>query len=98
MSDVFLKVTGIKKSFGGVKALKGVDLTISRGEVRCLAGENGCGKSTLIKVISGAHDADEGEIYIDGKTYTSHDSHGCDTAWRTGYLPGFRRFSQHDSR
>ena len=71
MSEVFLKVTGIKKSFGGVKALKGVDLTINKGEVRCLAGENGCGKSTLIKVISGAHDADEGEIYIDGKTFQS---------------------------
>lgn len=71
MSEVFLKVTGIKKSFGGVKALKGVDLTINKGEVRALAGENGCGKSTLIKVISGAHNADEGEIYIDGKTYKS---------------------------
>ena len=66
MAEVFLKLEGIKKSFGGVKALKGVDLVIRRGEIHCLAGENGCGKSTLIKVISGAHDPTEGEIYIEG--------------------------------
>lgn len=66
-NDVFLKLTGIKKSFGGVHALKGVDLTIRKGEIHCLAGENGCGKSTLIKAISGAHDIDGGTIEIDGK-------------------------------
>jgi len=64
MAEVFLKLEGIKKSFGGVRALKGVDLEIRKGEVHCLAGENGCGKSTLIKVISGAHDADEGNIIL----------------------------------
>lgn len=67
MAEVFLKLEGIKKSFGGVRALKGVDLEIRKGEVHCLAGENGCGKSTLIKVISGAHDPDEGNIFIEGK-------------------------------
>ena len=67
MADAFLRLENIKKSFGGVHALKGVDLTINSGEIHCLAGENGCGKSTLIKVISGAHDATEGSIYIDGK-------------------------------
>lgn len=67
MNEVFLELKGIKKSFGGVKALKGVDLEVKKGEIHCLAGENGCGKSTLIKVISGAHDATEGNIYIDGK-------------------------------
>ncbi len=67
MTDVVLKLEGIKKSFSGVKALKGVDLEIKKGEIHCLAGENGSGKSTLIKVISGVHDATEGNIYIDGK-------------------------------
>lgn len=67
MNEVFLKLEGIKKYFGGVKALKGVDLEVKKGEIHCLAGENGCGKSTLIKVISGAHDATEGDIYIEGK-------------------------------
>lgn len=65
--EVFLKLEGIKKSFGGVHALKGVDLEIRKGEIHCLAGENGCGKSTLIKAISGVHNADEGSIWIDGE-------------------------------
>jgi simple sugar transport system ATP-binding protein len=67
MTDVVLKLEGIKKSFSGVKALKGVDLEIKKGEIHCLAGENGSGKSTLIKVISGVHDATEGTIFIEGK-------------------------------
>lgn len=66
-SDGFLKLKGIKKSFGGVKALKGVDFEINSGEIHCLAGENGCGKSTLIKVISGVYQPDEGEIFVNGK-------------------------------
>ena len=64
-----LSVKGIKKSFGGVHALKGVDLTIKKGETHCLAGENGCGKSTIIKVISGFYKPDEGTIEVDGKGY-----------------------------
>lgn len=66
-NDIFLKLTGIHKSFGGVHALKGVDLTIRKGEIHCLAGENGCGKSTLIKAISGVHDVDSGTIEIEGE-------------------------------
>ena len=65
--DIILKLTGIKKSFGGVHALRGVDLEIRKGEIHCLAGENGCGKSTLIKAISGVHVPDEGTIIIDGE-------------------------------
>ncbi len=68
MANTFLELRGIRKSFGGVDALKDVDLTINFGEVHCLAGENGSGKSTLIKVISGAHAADAGSIRIEGKT------------------------------
>ena len=49
MSENILCVKNIKKSFGGVHAFKGVDLTIKKGETHCLAGENGCGKSTIIK-------------------------------------------------
>ena len=67
MSEVFLKLENIKKSFGGVKALKGVNLEVRKGEVLALAGENGCGKSTLIKVISGVHDADSGDYILEGK-------------------------------
>ena len=64
-----LSVKQIKKSFGGVHALKGVDLTIKKGETHCLAGENGCGKSTIIKVISGFYKPDGGSIEVDGKAY-----------------------------
>ena len=69
MSEYILKVNNVKKNFGGVHALKGVSLEIKKGEIHCLAGENGCGKSTLIKVISGFHAADSGSFEIDGTEY-----------------------------
>jgi ribose transport system ATP-binding protein len=58
---------GIVKTFPGVKALQGVDLTLAVGEVLALLGENGAGKSTLMRVLGGAHVCDEGEIEIDGQ-------------------------------
>ncbi|MFG1921647.1 sugar ABC transporter ATP-binding protein [Cryptosporangium sp. NPDC048952] len=57
-----LRLSGIVKTFPGVRALDGVDLTVAPGEVHCLLGQNGAGKSTLIKVLSGAHQPDEGTI------------------------------------
>lgn len=62
-----LEVRGIRKTFGGVVALDEVDLALQPGRVHCLAGENGCGKSTLIKIISGVELPDGGEILIDGE-------------------------------
>ncbi|MGI4785137.1 MAG: ATP-binding cassette domain-containing protein, partial [Janthinobacterium lividum] len=50
----FLQLEGIHKRYGGVHALRGIDLRIEAGEIYHLLGENGCGKSTLIKIISGA--------------------------------------------
>ena len=70
MSENIIKVTQVKKYFGGVKALDGVDLVIKKGEIHCLAGENGCGKSTIINIISGFYQPDSGTIEIDGKEYT----------------------------
>ena len=64
-----LTVRGVKKSFGATQALKGVDLTLARGEVLALIGENGAGKSTLMKVLSGAHSADSGEMRFEDAPY-----------------------------
>ena len=72
MDKIFLRLENIKKTFGGVQALKNVELEIRAGEIHCLAGENGCGKSTLIKVISGAHDPTAGSIYIEGRETDTH--------------------------
>ena len=66
----FLEMSGISKRFGGVHALREVDLTLEVGEVHCLVGENGSGKSTLIKIISGVESPEPGgRIAICGKEY-----------------------------
>lgn len=67
--EYIIKADNIRKYFGGVKALDGVSLDIRKGEIHCLAGENGCGKSTIINIISGFYTPDTGTIEIDGKTY-----------------------------
>jgi len=67
--DLILAMHGIKKAFGGVKALNGVDLEVSRGEVHALIGENGAGKSTLMKILSGALRSDSGEMFLNGISY-----------------------------
>ena len=67
MSEYLLQMTGIDKSFGGVHALDHVNFAIKPGKVMCLAGENGCGKSTLVKIISGVYTRDSGEVMFEGK-------------------------------
>ena len=62
-----LAVRGIKKSFGTNVVLKGIDLEVPAGSVLALIGGNGAGKSTLVKIIMGIYQADEGEIYLEGK-------------------------------
>lgn len=66
-NNVILKMEGIKKSFGVVKALKGVDFELRKGEVHALMGENGAGKSTMIKVLTGIYEIDEGTINYEGE-------------------------------
>ena len=67
MSDYILELKGITKIFPGVKALNNVQFQLKKGEVHALMGENGAGKSTFIKVITGVHKAEEGEMFLEGK-------------------------------
>lgn len=68
-SDFLLQVIDVHKRFTGVYALRGVTLSFGRGQIYHLLGENGCGKSTLIKIISGAQPPDAGELVIEGKRH-----------------------------
>ena len=67
VSTPVVKLCNIKKTFGAVQALRGVDLALHHNEVLGLVGDNAAGKSTLMKVLSGAYIPDEGEIFIEGK-------------------------------
>ncbi len=60
-------LTGISKSFGGIRALDNVDLTIASGEIHALLGENGAGKSTILKILRGVVTPDSGSIEVNGK-------------------------------
>jgi ABC-type sugar transport system ATPase subunit len=71
----------IRKAFGAVKALDGVDLSISAGEVLGLVGDNAAGKSTLMKVLSGAYRADSGSVHVNGN---EHDIHSVEDARALG--------------
>jgi ribose transport system ATP-binding protein len=71
MSDeIVLRIRGLSKSFGPVKALTDVDFDLRRGEIHALAGENGAGKSTLMNIVDGIIRPDSGEILIDGRRVT----------------------------
>ena len=67
MSEYVLELKGITKIFPGVKALDNVHFQLRPGEIHALMGENGAGKSTFIKVITGVHQAEEGEMYLNGE-------------------------------
>ncbi len=70
-----VEMRGIKKSFAAVQALRGVDLALHHNEVLGLVGDNAAGKSTLMKVLSGAYTPDEGEILIDGEKVSIANPH-----------------------
>lgn len=67
VGEVALQAEAITKTYGHVRALRGVDFSVRRGEVHALVGDNGAGKSTLIKILSGAVVADSGRITLDGE-------------------------------
>src|SRR4029450_10504953 len=75
-----LRLTGLVKTYGAVRALRGVSFDLQAGEVHAIVGENGAGKSTLIKVITGAIALDEGTIAIGGRTSARMDPHAAHLA------------------
>ena len=85
--EPLLKLRGISKHFGAVQALYGVDLDLPAGQVTALCGDNGAGKSVLTKTIAGIHQADQGEMFFEGKLVhirTPHDaaSLGIETVYQ----------------
>jgi len=67
MSAPIVEMVDIRKQFGSVIALAGVSLSLQAGECHCLLGDNGAGKSTFIKTLSGVHQPSSGEIRVDAK-------------------------------
>src|SRR6516165_3000745 len=84
-SSVALSVQGLSKVFPGTKALNDVSLEVRHGEVHALCGGNGCGKSTLIKILSGVLVADQGRLVINGRQFDA-----SELTARTSYELGFR--------
>ena len=90
--EYLLQMTGIHKRFGGVHALNDVNFRVRPGKVMCLAGENGCGKSTLVKIISGVYTKDEGTVTLrdEVRGQGNHQDHPCRShpSGYSGHLPG----------
>ena len=74
MSDATLRVTGLRKSFGQNRVLRGLDMELYAGSVTVLMGANGAGKSTLVKVICGYYEADEGQLTLEGTAFNPEDA------------------------
>lgn len=72
---MLLKVDNVKKSFGGVQAIKGFSMTAEKGEIVGIIGPNGAGKTTIFNVISGVYTADEGTIVLDNQNITQKPQH-----------------------
>ena len=72
MRDTLLRITNITKHFGGIQALKGIDLDIFGGEICALVGENGAGKSTLAKILAGVQTYDSGSLELHGEPVIFH--------------------------
>lgn len=75
MSDILLQTVGLKKSYGGVNAIDGVDFKLEQGELRCLIGPNGAGKSTFFKMLTAQVSPTEGAITFETRDITHAQSH-----------------------
>ena len=75
MSNKYLEVTNLKKSFGGIKAVDVESLNLNRNELTSIIGPNGAGKTTFFDLISGFQDSDEGKVYLNNKNITKSQSY-----------------------
>lgn len=71
MNDIIIEMKNIKKSFGEVKAITEGQFQLKKGEIHSLIGENGAGKSTMMKILYGLYEKDEGEILLNGKVFSN---------------------------
>lgn len=78
--DMVLSIRGMSKSFGRNRVLEHIDLNVKRGTVMGLMGENGAGKSTMMKCLFGTYQKDEGRIFLDGKEVSFSNPR---TLWKT---------------
>lgn len=88
MTEPILKARGLVKRFGSVTALNGTDFDLFPGEVLAVIGDNGAGKSSLIKCFAGAHPPDEGQMWLNGEEVRFHSTqearaHGVETVFQT---------------
>lgn len=93
MGEPFLRLERIVKRFGGVIALRGIDLCVYPNEVVGLVGDNGAGKSTLIKIIVGVYQPDEGKIYLDNIPVRFHNPLD---AWKSGIVAVYQELALAD--
>lgn len=70
--EPLIEMIDVGKSYGAVRALKGINLSVKAGEITCVLGDNGAGKSTLVKGIAGIHSFDTGEYRFEGRTVEVH--------------------------
>jgi branched-chain amino acid transport system ATP-binding protein len=87
VSESVLEVRGLAKSFGGVQAVAGVNLSMPRGEIRALIGPNGAGKTTFFNMLTGQLRADRGEVRFKGERLSGLAPH---TVWRRGVSRTFQ--------
>ena len=99
--ESLIQMKDVGKTYGAIRALKGINLTVRAGEVTCVLGDNGAGKSTLIKIISGLHPHNEGELLVDGQPVSFSSpreslSHGIATVYQdlavVGLMEVWRNF------
>ena len=91
-TQTVLELQHISKSFPGVKALDDVNFSLKEGTVHVLCGENGAGKSTLMKIIDGIYQADEGDLFLNQKSYS------CKGKWHCNDFPGIIICARYDIR